>query len=106
MNRRNWLVTAIGSAVAAWLVATRPALAEPEGKEITLEDRLKAGLKCRRPEEFAFVKTVAQKVDQKQLTPDLVLSTYRWAVEQRPEFPFYYFQYGLRRRASAIGVSL
>lgn len=105
-TRRNWLVTTIGAVVTAWLLAARTTLAEPEGTEITLEDRLKAGLKCRRPEEFAFVATVAQKVKQKQLTPDLVLSTYRWSIEQRPDFPFYYFQYGLRRRASAIGVSI
>jgi hypothetical protein len=99
-------MTVIGTAVTAWLFAARGSQAEPEGTDITLEDRLKAGLKCRKPEEFAFVATVAQFVDQKKLTPDLVLSTYRWAIEQRPDFPFYYFQYGLRRRASAIGVSI
>jgi hypothetical protein len=104
MHRRNWLVTTFSALAGAWLFA-RTTWAESQ-EEITLEDRLKAGLKCRRPEEFAFVATVAQFVDQKKLTPDLVLSTYRWAVEQRPDFPFYYFQYGLRRRASAIGVNL
>lgn len=106
MHRRNWLITTFSALASAWLFALTAAAQPKEGEEITLEDRLKAGLKCRRPEEFAFVATVAQKVNQKQLTPDLVLSTYRWAVEQRPDFPFYYFQYGLRRRAAAIGVSI
>ena len=104
-TRRNWLVQTASALAGAWLLTTRFAWAAPED-ELTLEDRLKAGLKCRKPEEFAFVATVAQFVDQKKLTPDLVLSTYRWAIAQRPDFPFYYFQYGLRRRASAIAVSI
>ena len=49
---------------------------------------------------------VAQLVEDQQLTPDLVLSTYRWAVKQRPDFPYYYFVYGLKRRAAAIGVDI
>lgn len=105
MHRRNWLVIAcssIGSFALAWQDGARA----QEEKPITLFDRLNAGLKCRRPEETAFVETVVQQVEQRRLTPDLVLSTYRWAVEQRPEFPFYYFQYAIRRRAAAVGVTL
>ncbi len=101
MHRRNWLA----SFVALLTLAFGAQLTRAE-KQITLTDRLKAGLKCRRPEEFAFVESVVVLVDQKKLKTDLVLSTYRWAVEQRPDFPFFYFQYGLRRRAAAVGVTL
>ena len=73
---------------------------------VSLNDRLKAGLKCRRPEEVAFVNMVVLLVDQKKLTKEMVLGTYQWAIGQRADAPFYYFQYGLRRRAAAIGVTL
>lgn len=105
MHRRNWLATSLRSVATAALLIYGVKSA-PAQQNITLEDRLKAGLKCRRPEEFAFVATVAQFVEQGKLKSDLVLSTYRYAVEQRPDFPFYYFQYGLRRRAAALGVEI
>jgi len=107
MHRRNWLGQVLRKlAAAGCLVGGLQSSAYSQQQEVTLEDRLKAGLKCRQPEEFAFVAQVAQLVEDRQLTPELVLSTYRWAVAQRPDFPFYYFQYGLRRRAAAIGVDL
>lgn len=105
MHRRNWLAMSLRTLAAAALLVCGVKRA-PAQQTITLEDRLKAGLKCRKPEEFAFIATVAQFVEQGKLKPDLVLSTYRYAVERRPDFPFYYFQYGLRRRAAAIGVDI
>jgi hypothetical protein len=105
MHRRNWLATSLRTLATAALFVAGVKLA-PAQQPVTLQDRLKAGLKCRKPEEFAFVATVAQFVEQGKLKPDLVLSTMRYAVEQRPDFPFYYFQYGLRRRAAAIGVDI
>jgi hypothetical protein len=105
MHRRNWLATSLQSLATAALLVCGVNSA-PAQEPISLEDRLKAGLKCRRPEEFAFVATVAQFVAQGKLKTDLVLSTYRYAVEKRPDFPFYHFQYGLRRRAAAIGVDI
>jgi len=101
MHRRSWLAS-----IVSLLALTLGASWAAAEKEVTLTERLNAGLKCRRPEEFAFVESVVLFVDQKKLTKDLVLGTYRWAVEQRPDFPFYYFQYGLRRRAAAIGVTI
>jgi hypothetical protein len=103
MHRRNWLT---------WLAAClllNAGLSQVRGQqkdEVTLAERLRAGLKCRRPEEVDFVDDVVALVDQKKLGVDLVLSTYQWAVKQRPDFPFYYFQYGIRRRAAAIGVDI
>ncbi|WP_145097281.1 hypothetical protein [Anatilimnocola aggregata] len=101
MHRRSWLASIV-ALVAMSLGVSFASAQQP----ITLADRLNAGLKCRRPEEFAFVEAVVLLVDQKKLTTELVLGTYRWAAEQRPDFPFYYFQYGLRRRAAAIGVTV
>lgn len=105
MHRRNWLTAFLGLLGSGLVLLLAPALAQ-EGKPITLEDRLKAGLKCRRPEEFEFINLVAKYVDQGKLSTELVLGTQQWAVKQRPDAPFYYFQYGLRRRAAAIGVDI
>lgn len=106
MHRRYWLSQLFRATAAIGCLVWLPAIGAQEQKEITLEDRLKAGLKCRRPEEFEFVAAVAELVKNGQLQPDLVLSTYRWAVKQRPDFPFYYFQYALKQRAAALGVNL
>lgn len=105
MHRRHWLVSTFNLVSTALLLACGARLATGQ-QPVSLEDRLKAGLKCRRPEEFEFVSAVVLLVDQKKLTKELVLGTYQWAVGQRPDFPFYYFQYGLRRRAAAIGVTI
>lgn len=105
MHRRIWLAASLRTLAAAALVACGVRFS-PAEEQPSLHDRLKAGLKCRQPDEFAFVANVAELVEQGKLTPEMVLGTFRWAVEQRPNFPFYYFQYALKRRAAAIGVDL
>jgi hypothetical protein len=105
MNRRHFLRSIATTAACGFLPAAASADQLVDGKA-TLRDRLRAGLLCRRDEEFDFVDHVVDLVNQKKLTQALVLSTYKWAVEQRPEYPFYYFQYGIRQRAKAIGVQV
>ena len=105
MHRRNWLASFLSLVGSAFLVSAGSSFAQ-DGTPVTLEDRLKAGLRCRRPEEFEFVALVVKFVEEGKLTTELVLGTYQWAAKQRPDAPFYYFQYGLRRRAAAIGVDL
>jgi hypothetical protein len=71
----------------------------------TLRRSLEAGLKARRPQEFAFLANVAEKVSDGTLPRSLVESTFFWARRQG-RYPFVYFQAGLRLRAKRIGVSL
>ena len=54
-----------------------PRAAEPAkvGTVLGLEDRLKTGLKARRPEEFAFLEEVARLVRSGELPVKLVDST-------------------------------
>ncbi|WP_254506952.1 hypothetical protein [Anatilimnocola floriformis] len=106
MHRRNWLAQFFGAIAAVGCVVGVAETHAQEQQQITLHDRLRAGLKCRRPEEFEFVAHVAELVENNTLSPELVLSTYRWAVKQRPNFPFFYFQYALKQRAAALGVDL
>lgn len=66
---------------------------------------LAAGLKCRRPSEFAFVKSVAKKVETGVLPRNLVDSTYFWARRQ-PPYPYIQFEFALKTRAKKMGISL
>ena len=106
MHRRHWLLSTLSTLSTSLLLLACGAKLSPGQQPVSLEDRLKSGLKCRRPEEFQFVSSVVALVDQQKLTKELVLGTYQWAIKQRADFPFYYFQYGLRRRAAAIGVQI
>jgi hypothetical protein len=102
MKRREWIV-AVSSGLCSSL-AWRAASADP--MQANLEETLKFGLKCRRPIEFEFVELVVQKVNMGQLPRDLVLSQFDWARKQSDKIPFPYFQFGMRKRAAAIGVDL
>jgi hypothetical protein len=70
-----------------------------------LKDTLEKGLKARLPSEFAFIKTVVEKVDDGTLPRSLVESTFLWA-RRKPVHPFEYFEQGLKVRAEQIGVTL
>jgi hypothetical protein len=102
MNRRRWL-TGLGS-LAMGLPALSRVLADP--MQADFHETLKFGLKCRLPSEFAFVDLVVLRVDQGLLPKDLVLSQFNWSREQNPRIPFPYFQFGMRKRAAALGVDL
>ena len=102
MNRRTWL--RMIPAWSAFSLAAASALADP--MEADLEETLKFGLKCRRPVEFAFLDTVVQKVNMGQLPRDMVLSQLKWAQEKNAKVPFPYFEFGIRKRAAALGVAL
>ena len=71
----------------------------------SLKKTLEAGLKARRPQEFAFLATVAQKVEDGALPRSLVESTFFWARRQG-RYPFVYFESGLRSRAKRLGIVL
>jgi hypothetical protein len=103
MKRRDWFRSA-ASAVCSLPLAWQFALADP--MQADLEETLKFGLKCRRPVEFAFVELVVQKVNMGQLPRDMVLSQFNWAREQSERVPFPYFQFGIKKRAAALGVDL
>ncbi len=75
-------------------------------KAADLSETLRFGLKCRRPVEFEFVALVVEKVDDKELPRDLVLSMFDYARRKRPNQPFPYFEAGMKKRAEAIGVQL
>ena len=103
MTRRTYLLV-IAAVCGAVQLGSGTALADE--KNANLNETLRSVLKCRRQEEFAFVESVADKVDQGDLPKDMVLSMMQWAKDRRPEFPFPYFKEGIKRRAAKIGVTL
>ena len=105
MNRRNWIAKLAGVLTALALWPRRLLSAEPK-EQATLEDRLNSGLKCRRSEEFSFVGTVSQRVKTGKIPEALVLQTMQWSLRKNPRFPFFYFQFAVKKQAAALGVSL
>jgi len=103
MNRRRWLYW-LGSLALSLPLLNRLVKASP--MQADFHETLKFGLKCRLPAEFAFVELVVLKVDQGLLPKVMVLSQFDWARKQRPRIPFPYFQFGMRKRAAALGVDL
>jgi hypothetical protein len=85
-------------------------------QQADLNETLRSVLKCRRPEEFAYVEFIAAKVESGDLPLPLVLSMMKWAAQRsrkevlarrrKSDIPFPYFQEGLRLRAAEIGVDL
>jgi len=115
MTRRFWLRCFAWS--LGWLAAVGIGRrATSDQQQATLNELLRSVLKCRRPEEFAYVDLVTQKVDNGELPLPLVLSMMKWArkraVEEvaarrrKTDIPFPYFQQGLKLRAAEIGVDL
>jgi len=98
--------------LAALLLGITPVTAahaaEPAkvGTVLGLEDRLKTGLRARRPEENAFIEGVARLVRSGELPAKLVDSTYLWALQRQQKYPYPLFERALRIQASRIGVEL
>ena len=70
-----------------------------------LKTTLEKGLKARRPVEFAFLADVAARVEDGRLPKRLVDSTFLWA-RQKHDYPFPYFERGLKLRARRLGIAL
>jgi hypothetical protein len=106
---RRWFVSLLAPlTLVATALLGRRAIAGPE--QATLNETLRFALRCRRPQEFAFVDLVTNKVKMGELPTAMVLSMMKWAIERSRErgdrIPFPYFQEGLRLRAKEIGVNL
>jgi hypothetical protein len=103
MNRRSWFRSFV--LALSWVPLVRLAFAE-DPRVANLSETLRFALRCRRPVEFQFVALVVEKVEDKELPLDMVLSMLQYARKRRPSQPFPYFQAGMKKRAAAIGVEL
>ena len=115
MTRRFWIWCCAWSVGwLAWTGAGQQIGADQQ--QATLNELLRSVLKCRRPQEFAYVNLVAAKVNAGQLPEAMVLSMMNWAAKRarqeaesgrrNSDIPFPYFQQGMYLRAKEIGVNL
>lgn len=106
MDRRSWFARVFSALIVPLAWPATKLVAQEAPQQATLAERLKAGLRCRRPEEFIFVSRVADKVEAGELPQDMVLNSMRYAIKKRPKFPFFYFQTVIFKQAEALGVDL
>jgi len=83
------------------------------GRQVSLYDQLRVGLKATTKSDFAFINLVVLRVNQGKLPRPLVDSTFLWArnrYKSRPGVsrlrPMVYFQPALIERAKKAGVLL
>lgn len=80
------------------------------GQIADLKDQLEKGLKCRRPQEFAFVAAVVEKVENEDLTRQIVVETFAYARKKATKvgtkYAFPYFARALEERAKQAGTPL
>jgi hypothetical protein len=110
-----------GSLIATSLEAQQPApqpvqssnVSNRQGRQVSLYDQLRVGLKAVTKEDFAFIDLVVLRVNQGKLPRALVDSTFLWArnrYKTRPGNhrlrPMVYFKPGLTARAKKVGVLL
>ena len=118
---RATIVAILGAAVVAGVAfsATNFNVVKPgdpsnrQGRQITLRDQLRTGLKAFTPDDLAFIDLVVAKVDQGVLSRTLVDSTFLWARRRVSTYganyskrPMVYFKPALIARAKAAGVIL
>lgn len=104
------LVAAAVAAVALLLGPTATPRATADEPTLSranadLKSVLEKGLKARRPEEFAFVRRVVERVEDGSLPVSLVRSTFLWARQRQP-YPVVYFERAMRVRAKKLGITL
>ena len=105
---RNTLSLAILTACLSVAASFPAAAAEPPvpRESTTLSERLKAGLKARLPQEFAYADRVAARVEEGVLPVKLVDTAFAWARKKGVKYPFPYFRRVLEIQADLIGVEI
>lgn len=111
-------VAAIGSTLRAQqpprpAPVTASSAAGDQGRQVSLHDQLRVGLKARTKADLAFIDLVVLRVNQGKLPRKMVDSTFLWArnrYKTRPSNhrlrPIVYFQPALTIQAKKIGVVL
>ena len=109
MNRRQWLLmplfTTIGAFVSGlWSNSTR---SEAYAADVAdLQETLENGLRARRRNEFAFIATVCQLVENDRMPRSEVMIAFRYSRKKRPFAPFPYFQGAAREFARRRGIRI
>lgn len=116
--RRSWVKAAIallaGSSVNGVLATPNAEAQEGFGNNfansidnmhlVKLDDQLRYGLRCFRPEQVQYVNAVTDAVERGRLPRAMVNLVFRWSIERNPSAPFPYFQFALEELARRRGI--
>ena len=116
--RRSWVKAAIallaGSSVNGVLATPSAEAQEGFGNNfansidnmhlVKLDDQLRYGLRCFRPEQVQYVNAVTDAVERGRLPRAMVNLVFRWSIERNPSAPFPYFQFALEELARRRGI--
>ena len=101
------------AATAASPGSTGARLVGSQGRQLSLADRLRVGLKAKTAQDKAFIRKVVEAVDQGKLPRQIVDSTFLWArkraqrqSKKRQLRPMVYFWPALQIRAKKLGLLL
>ncbi len=120
--RSRIIAAAVASLAASALAFDAPPPGRPvspsdassrAGRQISLRDQLRVGLKAVTKADFAFIDLVVRRVEEGTLPRPLVDSTFLWARQRVATIstryfnrPMVYFQPALVLRARALGIKL
>jgi hypothetical protein len=84
-----------------------------DGRQVSLYDQLRVGLKAVTKEDLAYIALVVQRVDEGKLPRRMVDATFLWARNRRQQKPtnhrlrpIVYFKPALEAQAKKIGVTI
>ncbi|MEM7314241.1 MAG: hypothetical protein AAF497_13920 [Planctomycetota bacterium] len=90
MQRRQWFRQSVAAITGMVLFVFR-AGAQPPRRSATLQQQLEAGLRARRPQEFAYIATIIGLVKSGSVPEQLVRNVFNWARKKRVKYPFQHF---------------
>lgn len=82
-----------------------PIVGETLNGELTLRELLEKDLRARREVEFTFIQRVVDRVEEKKIPLDTVMTMYRWS-KKKSRRPYQYFEKGMKVQAKRLGVDL
>jgi hypothetical protein len=107
MMHKTLVLMILTVCLSAGAATPATAVEPPVPRESTsLAERLKAGLKARLPQEFAYADRVAGLVESGTLPVKLVDTAFAWARKKGGKYPFPYFRRVLEIQADLIGVDI
>ena len=82
-----------------------PVVAQTGDGELTLRELLEKDLRARREMEFTFIQRVVDRVEEKKIPLDTVMTMYRWS-KHKSRRPYQYFEKGMKVQAARLNVDL
>jgi len=109
LSRRRFVIALLAPAFTSSFALSRCADAAIETENLDEFERiLKAGLRARRPEEFAFIALAVDMVRENTLPRELVEAAFSWVRKKKKKerYPAVWFERALRALAAREGITI